>query len=174
MGILYLQNKKQVALSKMFENCFRFKFVLQSQTSAACHLYCINCLENEPGSAMWSDSQHLHPVFPYTCSWWKEDGQKWSTRPYWLWGAHGCRPTRWPCWFYEMLWKKRNGSCCNCCFPVSSFPLLLRTQSIFETGENITFSSASTFSSLPGGYFHRIKELIPAVSDKRSLYLKQF
>ena len=66
MGILYLQNKKQVALSKMFENCFRFKFVLQSQTSAACHLYCINCLENEPGSAMWSDSQHLHRVFPYT------------------------------------------------------------------------------------------------------------
>ena len=46
--------------------------------------------------------------------------------------------------------------------------------SVSETGENITFSSASSFSSLPDAYFHRMKELITAVSDKRSLYLKQF
>lgn len=129
MGILYLQNKKQVALSKMFDNCFRFKFVLQSQTSATCHLYCINCLENELGSAMWSDSQHLHPVFfLYACSWWMEDGQKWSPRPYWQWVHMAVGQLGGHADFYETKWKKQKRSRYNCCFPVSSFPLLLRIQ----------------------------------------------
>lgn len=129
MGILYLQNKKQVALSKMFENCFRFKFVLQSQTSAACHLYCINCLENEPGSAMWSDSQHLHPAFSYTLVLGERRMVRSGQPDLTDYGVHvavgqlGDHVD-----FYEILWKKRNGSCCSCCFPASSFPLLLRIQ----------------------------------------------
>lgn len=177
MGILYLQNKKQIALSNMFENCFRFKFVLQSQTSVACHLYCINCLENELGSAVCSDSQHLHPVFfLYSCSWWREDCQKWSARPYWLWAARGCWPARWPCWFY-MKYSERNemGAAATA---ASLWALFLCCSESRWRQHLWNLRKYDIFLCLyllltPDTYCHRIKELILAVSDKRSLYLKQ-